>query len=74
VPNTEELGFLAESDTAPATTASTTSTTNPADSIMAPPMETKMPEKKSLPSHNPSSGFMASYMKFLQGEILHHHQ
>jgi len=72
VPNIEEeLGFLAESDTAPtttATTASTTSTTNPAGSTVTPPVETKMPEKKSLLSNNPSSGFMASYMKFLQGE------
>jgi len=71
VPNIEELGFLAESDTAPAataTTASTTSTTHPAGSTVTPPTETKMPEKNSLPSNNPSSGFMASYMKFLQGE------
>jgi len=72
VPNVEEeLEFLAGSDTAPAattTTASTTSTTNPAGSTVTPPVETKMPEKKSLLSNNPSSGFMASYMKFLQDE------
>jgi hypothetical protein len=46
VPNIEEeLWFLAESDTAPApaaTTASTTSTTNPAGSTVTPPMETKI--------------------------------
>jgi len=66
-----ELEFLAESDTAPAaaaTTTSTTSTINPAGSTVTPPVQTKMPEKKSLPSNNPSSGFMASYMKFLHGE------
>jgi len=49
VPNIEEeLGFLAESDTVPtatATTTSTNSTTNPAGSTVTPPVETKMPEK-----------------------------
>lgn len=59
VPNIEEeLGFLAET--------ATITVADPKVSIA--PDRLKIPDKKPIVSSNPNTGFMASYLKFLQGE------
>lgn len=72
VPNIEEeLGFLAEqraNSTAPTPPAA--SHQSPASSISSPQeIATKVPDKKiTVPAIGAGSSFMASYLKFLQGE------
>lgn len=78
VPNIEEeLDFLAEVNETltpqPSTSANNCKVAAPkpvnAPSAPVTSSSSKMHEKKSFPSYtNPASGFMASYMKFLQGE------
>ncbi|KAK7791246.1 hypothetical protein R5R35_000976 [Gryllus longicercus] len=73
VPNIEEeLGFLAEVSDSPVTTTANNSVSAPVKSVYSSTAgnssSTKMPEKKPFSYSNPASGFMASYMKFLQGE------
>ncbi|XP_023942778.1 uncharacterized protein LOC112049212 isoform X2 [Bicyclus anynana] len=67
VPNIEEeLGFLAEQR---ANTASTVAPTSQQTSINSTSQDSKVMDKKfNVPVTGPGSGFMASYLKFLQGE------
>ncbi|XP_041972765.1 serine-rich adhesin for platelets-like isoform X1 [Aricia agestis] len=67
VPNIEEeLGFLAEQR---GNTASTVAPTSQQQSINNTAQDSKVMEKKfNVPVTGPGSGFMASYLKFLQGE------
>lgn len=65
VPNIEEeLGFLAEQR---ANTASTVAPSSQQPNINS-SQEAKMDKKFGVPTTGPGSGFMASYLKFLQGE------
>lgn len=67
VPNIEEeLGFLAEQR---ANTSSTVAPPSQQQSINNTSQESKVMDKKfNVPVTGPGSGFMASYLKFLQGE------
>ncbi|XP_045763707.1 mucin-5AC-like isoform X1 [Maniola jurtina] len=67
VPNIEEeLGFLAEQR---ANTASTVAPSSQQPNINSTSQDTKVMDKKfNVPVTGPGSGFMASYLKFLQGE------
>ncbi|XP_039745628.1 mucin-19-like isoform X2 [Pararge aegeria] len=67
VPNIEEeLGFLAEQR---ANTASTVAPTSQQPNINSTSQDSKIMDKKfNVPVTGPGSGFMASYLKFLQGE------
>ncbi|XP_068628173.1 serine-rich adhesin for platelets-like isoform X1 [Battus philenor] len=67
VPNIEEeLGFLAEQR---ANTASSVAPTSQQQNVNSASQDTKIMEKKfNVPVTGPGSGFMASYLKFLQGE------